>query len=118
MPWSKAREAWTYTRDDGTTTLRRGAQSAIVSQVGVSTNPKVGGSSAAGTVPQHPNGLKPRVCLVQSAGGIRRRVVCYTVASELYTGVETTINLDVDGASTAFTRYATEGERIRGGEQD
>lgn len=118
MAWSKARQAWTYTRDDGTTDYRRGAQSAIVSQVGVSTNPKVGGASAAGTVPQHPAGLKPRVCLVQSAGGLRRRVVCYEVTSELYVGTETTINLDVDGSSTAFTRYGTEGERIRGGEQD
>jgi hypothetical protein len=116
MAWLKARTAWTYSRDDATD-FRRGAQKAITDQKD-DTIVKVGGSLAAGTVPQHPHGLKPRVALVQSAAGARRRVVCYEVDAPLYIGTTSTINLDVDGASVAFTRYGAEGERIRGGEQD
>lgn len=117
MAWSKARVAWTYTHDDGVTDFRRGAQAAITSQ-NEDAAPKVGGALAAGTVPQHHHGLKPRVALVQSAAGVRRRVVCYEVTAPLYVTGGMTINLDVDGAAVAFTQYGTEGERIRGGEQD
>ena len=116
MAWLKARTAWTYTTDSAVA-YRRGAQKAITDQKDDAVV-KVGGALAAGTVPQHPHGLKPRVALVQSAAGVRRRVVCYAATAPLYIGTTSAINLDVDGAAVAFTRYGAEGERMRGGEQD
>jgi hypothetical protein len=59
----------------------------------------------------HPRGFKPRVALVVTAGGVRRRVVCYAKAATAYTTLGTTVNIDIGGTATVAKVYATIGER-------
>lgn len=80
----------------------------VFAQVGASTDPKVGGSDYAvpPKLPPLPAELKPRHVIVSAAGRPKRRVVCLTKEADLFTGVETTINLpDLGGAAVAFTAY-------------
>lgn len=117
------RVSWLYTRDDtglvAPTVFKTAVLTAVSTQVGGGASPIVGGSTGVGsTKTGFPRGFKPRVALVQSAAGLKRRVVCFESTAPLYIGSETTINLPVNSVSTAFTRYGCEGERQRGGEND
>lgn len=106
-----------YTDDQGNEYKTKVAAD-VFSQVGASTEPKIGGrdlTGADGNLPVLPRQLKPRTVTVSAAGQAPRRVVCLSADADLFTGVETTITLpvfnDADGA--AFTRYAASGERKR-----
>lgn len=114
--WTPGREPWLYTRDNGTTIFKTSALSGIVAQGGSGTEYVGGATGLNSTAGVKPRGFKPRVALCQSAAGLKRRVICYDVDAPLYTGTQTTINLDVNGVETAFTRYDSEGERRRGGD--
>lgn len=105
---------WEYTSDDGEV-YSRGVADYISDQVGASTEPKIGGAIiATGSKPPLPRGLNPRGVRVANAAGKKRFVVCFDKAADLFTGVETSINLqDGAGASTAYTVYARTGERQR-----
>ena len=86
----------------------------IFAQTGASTAVKVGGADYTGSprLPALPRGFRPRVALVSEATHGKRRVVCLTPDSELYQGVENSINLQVLGAASAtFTAYGTTGEK-------
>lgn len=95
---------WTYVADSGTS-YAIAATKAITDQLGVSTNPKVGGSAAALTVPRLPKQIKPRrVKLYNAANGVSRSVICYQPDAELLDGTETTLTLEHAGADIVFTR--------------
>jgi len=107
--------AWTYTDDNGQE-YKRAAKLALVTQLGVSEAPKVGGVSGVAVIVRFPRTtIKPRCVIVKNAAGLFRRVVCYAADSELFTGIETTITLVLDGTGAEFTRWSAEGERIRRG---
>jgi len=75
--------------------------------------PKIGGSDYDGSpeLPEFPRNWKKRVALVSIAGS-KRRVVCLSPDSTLYTGTDTSINLPVLGAAaTAFARYGSNPEK-------
>lgn len=101
-----------YTDDYGNTFATK-TDAAIFAQAGASTDPKIGGADYTG-VPElapMPAQLRPRHVLVSAAGRPKRRVVCLSPDSELYTGVETTIDLkDLGGAAVTFTRYKKHAE--------
>lgn len=85
----------------------------VFGQAGASTNPKVGGADYAATpkLPPLPSNLKPRHVVVSAAGN-KRRVVCLTSDADLFTGVETTINLPVLGAAAVtYTAFEAVAER-------
>jgi hypothetical protein len=85
---------------------------AVFAQVGASTDPKVGGADYTGTprLPPLPRNMKPRYVLCSAAGN-KRRVICLTKTADLFTGVETGINLQVLGAAAvAYTAYGAVGE--------
>jgi hypothetical protein len=109
---SQNKIAWTYT-DDAGRAWRRAADKAITDQVDGS-DVKVGGAAAAATVLRFPTWIKPRVALVNSAAGVKRRVVLYAHAAPLAT-VGATVTLETSGADVTFTVYGTEGERTRNG---
>lgn len=93
---------WQYTCDNGDV-YRLRAKTAIVSQVDGGAAPKVGGEAASMADPLPPRGFKPRVAYVTDATGITRQVVCYDTVCALWAVDETTINLQLAGAETAFT---------------
>lgn len=94
--------AWKYTCNDGTTTYRLRAKTAIVAQVDGTPATKVGGESCSSEVPLPPKGFRPRRVYVHDATGKTRSVVCYDAAAPLAVqGV--TINIQYAGAETAFT---------------
>lgn len=87
------------------------ARKAITDQQGVGLTSKVGFAAGDQADPALPTNHKPRYVLVVSAAGVIRKVVCYTNTADLYTGVETTIQLTYNGADTVFTRKSVRGER-------
>ena len=108
---SQNKLAWTYT-DDAARTWRRAADKAITDQGGGT--PVVGGAAAAATVLRFPTWIKPRVALVNSSTGVKRRVVLYDHGAPLAT-IGATVTLETAGADVTFTTYGTEGERTRNG---
>lgn len=104
--------AWTYT-DDAGRDWRRAAEKDITDQL-IGAAVAVGGAAAAATVLRMPTWIKPRVALVSSAAGVKRRVVLYEHAAPLAT-VGGVITLETGGADVVFTSYGTEGERTRNG---
>jgi len=101
-----------YTADDGRDYATK-IDAAVFSQLGADTNPKVGGADYTGSpeLPPMPRNLKPRTAKVSNAGN-KRRVVCLTPDSSLFLGDETTINLQVLGASAvSYARYGFTQER-------
>lgn len=102
-----------YTDDEGNNWATK-LDASIFSQAGASTDPKVGGADYTGVpaLPALPPNFRPRVAIVSEATHGRRQVVCLSPDSELYTGVETAINLQVLGAAAvAFTRIGKRSER-------
>ena len=100
-------QAVVYTDDYGRDYATK-IDAAVFAQAGASTNPKVGGSDYDGTprLPPMPAQLRPRHVIVSAAGRPKRRVVCLSPDSDLFTGVEGSINLpDLGGAAVAFTAY-------------
>jgi len=99
-----------YTDDFGNNFATK-IDAAVFAQNGGDSAPKVGGAdyAAAPKLPPLPSNLKPRHVVV-SASGNKRRVVCLTPTASLFTGDETTISLQVLGASavtyTAFEAVA------------
>ena len=92
---STNRIAWTYT-DDAGNQWRVAAQKALVDQ-GV-----LGGTAAAGTVPQLPGFFKKRRCTVSDGAGHSRVVTVYEPGADILTP-GTSINVNVLGNSTAMT---------------
>lgn len=109
---SQNKLAWTYTDEMGRD-WRRAADKAITDQLDDVTV-KVGGAAAGATVIRFPTWIKPRVALVQSAGGVKRRVVAYESGALILTA-GATITLETSGADVTFTTYGSEGERSRNG---
>lgn len=93
---------WKYTCDNGQT-YRLRAKTAIVAQVDGALAPKVGGEAASMADPLPPKGFRPRVAYVTDGTGLTRQVVCYDTSCALFATDGTTINLQLDGAETAFT---------------
>lgn len=87
------RIAWTYTADDGNT-YRVAAQKAMTDQ-GV-----LGGTAAAGTVPEKPSAIKMRRCTV-SNGTYSRVVPVYEPTADIATA-GTTVNVNRAGDSRAL----------------
>jgi len=113
-----AMRAWTYTCNDGVTTYRLRAKTAIVAQVNGSSEAKVGGATAAATVPLPPRGFRPRRVYVYSAANVKRSVVLYDADAPLRAAAET-ILIQTAGSETSFT--STGGvleEKIRAGITD
>ena len=101
-----------YTDDKGTD-WATAIDAAVFAQTGTSTAVKVGGADYTGTPALRPlpKSIVPRHVVV-SASGNKRKVVCLTAGSELFTGTETAINLQVLGASAvAYTRYRAVSEK-------
>jgi hypothetical protein len=95
-----------YTDDDGNQYAIK-IDASVAGQIGVSTNEKVGGSDYTGDpeLPAMPVNLKPRHVVVVNAGDFRR-VICLELGSELFTGVESTIDLQQLGsAALTYTRH-------------
>lgn len=89
------RIAWSYTADDGNV-YRVAAQKALTDQA------KLGGSAAAGTVPEKPSAIKMRQVTVSNATGQSRVLACYEAGAPIATGGET-INANYAGDVAAFT---------------
>lgn len=107
-------QAVVYTDDHGRDYIT-GLNSEIFSQAGVSTNPKVGGTAAvAGSGnPPLPASVKPRHVGLKNAAGKWRYVVCLENTSDLFLGVETTLDIeDSDGAPSTYTRQKAFGENF------
>ena len=98
-------ETWNYTSDTGQE-YAFNALTGYTTQVSV-----LGGAAPAAGAVSHPRGFKPRVALVVTAGGVRRRVVCYAKAASAYTTIGTSVNIDIGGTATVAKVYATIGER-------
>jgi hypothetical protein len=92
---STNRIAWTYTDDEGNN-WRVAAQKALTDQ-GV-----LGGSAAAGTVPERPNLGRMRRCTVSDGAGHSRVVPVYDTSATIITA-GTSINVNVLENSTAMT---------------
>jgi hypothetical protein len=89
------RIAWTYTDDEGND-WRVAAQKALTDQ-GV-----LGGSAAAGTVPERPNFFKMRRVSVSDGAGHSRVLPCYETTATIVTP-GTAVNANYAGVSTPFT---------------
>lgn len=80
------------------------------------TAPKVGGAAYTGAprLDELPRNMRPRQVQVADSTGYTRYVVCLTQNAPLWTGAETTINLeDSDGANHACTVVGDLGEKQR-----
>lgn len=92
-----------------------GMNSELTTQLGASTNPKVGtlGATTGTGKPAMPRGFRPRGVALKNPAGKWRYVTCLRSDSELFTGVETTLSIeDSDGAATTYTRQYPYGERF------
>jgi len=101
-----------YTDDAGNAFATK-IDASVFAQLGTGGPPKVGGGdyAAAPRLPALPRNLRPRTALVSAAGN-KRRVVCLTNTADLFTGTETTINLQVLGAgAVTYTAYGSVGEK-------
>jgi hypothetical protein len=92
---STNRIAWSYTSDDGNV-YRVAAQKALTDQA------VLGGSAAAGSVPEKPSSIKLRRATVSNASGHSRVVVVYENGAPIATA-GTAINVNYLGNSEAFT---------------
>jgi hypothetical protein len=101
----RTKESWNYTTDTGHE-YAFNALTGYTTQVAV-----LGGAAPAPGSKCHPRGFKPRVALVVTAAGARRRVVCYETAADAYTTLGTTVNIDIAGTATVAKVYETIGER-------
>jgi hypothetical protein len=104
-----------YTSDRAGQEFITGMNSEITTQLGTSTDPKVGvlGDVSDTGLPALPSSVKPRRVGLKNAAGKWRYVVCLTPDSELYTGVETTLSIeDSDGAASTYTRQRAIGENF------
>jgi len=88
------RIAWTYTADDGNT-YRVAAQKAMTDQA------VLGGTAAAGTLPEKPSALVMRRVTV-SNGTLSRVLPCYEPSAPIATA-GTAVNANRAGDSHAFT---------------
>jgi len=80
------------------------------------TAPKVGGADYTGTprLDELPRNMRPRQVQVADAGGYTRYVVCLTQTAPLWTGAETTVDIeDSDGVSHTCTVVGDLGEKQR-----
>lgn len=93
--------AWKYTCNDGVTTYRLRAKTAIVEQVDGASAVKVGGESCSTEVALPPRGFRPRRVYVQDATGKTRSVVCYDADCPLATEGET-VSIQTAGDATSF----------------
>jgi len=94
---SSNRIAWTYTDDDGNA-WRVAALKAWTDQG------SLGGSAAAGTVPQRPAGYKMRRCVVSDGAGHSRTVPVYEATATIVTaGTPFNYNANVAGVITEVT---------------
>jgi hypothetical protein len=107
-------QAVVYTTDENDDYVI-GLSADVFAQDGVSTNPKVGGADYTGSpaLPSIPNGVRPRGVYVTN-GTRTKFVVCLENTSELYTGVETAIDLLELGSATplTWTRHKPRPERL------
>lgn len=94
-PLSGNRIAWTYTADGGAT-YRVAAQKALTDQA------KLGGSAAAGTLPEKPSAIKLRKVTVSNSSGQSRVLPCYETSAPIATAGET-INANYKGDVAAFS---------------
>lgn len=105
-------KAVVYTDDEGND-YQTWISADVFAQNGVSTNPKVGGADYTGSpkLGPLPAGLKVRGVYVLN-GARRKFVVCLEKTSELYSGIETSIDLLELGsaAAIAWTRHRPKGE--------
>ena len=103
-----------YTSDNGTS-LTVGINSELLTQLGAGDLVKLGYSDAGtvGMLPL-PRQMKPRRVVLYNPAGKRREIICFTAAAPLFTGVETTLDIeDSDGASTTYTRDSARAEQVR-----
>jgi hypothetical protein len=89
------RIAWTYTADGGAT-YRVAAQKALTDQA------VLGGTAAAGTLPEKPSAIKLRRVTVSNSSGHSRVLVCYEPTAPIATA-GTSVNVNYQGNSEAFT---------------
>ena len=89
------RIAWTYTSDD-TNTYRVAAQKALTDQT------KLGGTAAAGTLPEKPSAIKLRRVTVSNASGHSRVLVVYEPGAPITVAGET-INANYGADSESFS---------------
>jgi hypothetical protein len=95
-----------YTDDEGNDYAMKIDASVFAQLNGGATAPLVGGSDYDGSppLPPMPTNLKPRHVIVSNAGN-KRRVICLSPTSDLFTGAETEIDLQVLGAAAnTYTR--------------
>lgn len=95
-PLNGNRIAWTYTADDGNT-YRVAAQKAMTDQ-GV-----LGGSAAAGSLPEKPSAIKMRRCTV-SDGTYSRVVPVYETGADIATA-GTSVNVNRAGDVRALLSH-------------
>ena len=103
-----------YTDDFGRDYACR-MDAALFAQVGASTARKVGGSDYTGSpkLPPMPTNLIPRHVIVSNAGN-KRKAICLTPTAELFTGVESTVTLQVVGTTPAtYTAFEAVAERYK-----
>jgi hypothetical protein len=101
-----------YTDDHGNQFATK-IDAALFAQVNGGGAPLIGGEDYAGSpaLPAKPRQLRPRTAKVSNAGN-KRRIVCLTNDADLYTGVASTINVQVlGGGPDSFTRYGSSAER-------
>lgn len=104
-----------YVSDHSGMEFITGMNSEITTQVGASTDPKVGtlGATTDTGLPALPSSVRPRQVALKNGAGKWRYVVCLRPDSELYTGVETTLSIeDSDGSASTYTRQYPIGERF------
>jgi hypothetical protein len=107
---------WRYKDDLGVEYVRR-ADTFLTTQLDGSSNPVVGGSSAAGLTPysEMPANLKPRYVTGADSGGYVGKIVIYDPAVFLALTSATTINVrDGGGTSHAIPCQNKIGEKPRG----
>ena len=101
-----------YTDDFGRDYATR-MDAALFAQTGAGDAIKVGGADYAASpkLPPLPTNMTPRHVVV-SASGNKRRVVCLTPDAPLFVGSETTVTLEVLGASpVTYTAFEAVAER-------
>lgn len=108
-------KAYIYTDNQGVQHVY-GVNQEIFTQQGVALTPKIGGAVYTGApkLASFPRNWRTRKARLVNPAGKVRYITCLTPNADLFTGVETTLNIeDSDGTSTVYTVNGTLGEASR-----
>lgn len=108
--WDATKTLWVYTTNQGSSALYR-LSGSYAGQAAT-----LGGAAATAPFPNPlRRGVKPRVAICKTAGGVKRRVPIFTKAAfnALVPGT-TSIIVNVASVETAATVQSLEGERYHG----